>query len=82
MCSLSYRPQSCSKSKIFNHPGIVIEVGPQPQGVVRAEIVEIQRKVVGFALDFLKSAGECSGEGKKTVIAPERTIEANNVLLK
>ncbi|XP_072287264.1 aspartoacylase isoform X2 [Pyxicephalus adspersus] len=44
---------------IAKHP-VGIEVGPQPQGVVRADILEKMRKMVISALDFMHQFNEGS----------------------
>ncbi|XP_075053059.1 aspartoacylase [Mixophyes fleayi] len=38
---------------IAKHP-VGIEIGPQPQGVIRADILDKMRKIVKYALDFIQ----------------------------
>lgn len=35
-----------------------IEVGPQPQGVLRADILDQMRKMIKYALDFIHNFNE------------------------
>lgn len=44
---------------VAKHP-VGIEVGPQPQGVVRADILEKMRRIVIYALDFMQQFNEGS----------------------
>ncbi|XP_056415237.1 aspartoacylase [Hyla sarda] len=59
---------------IAKHP-IGIEVGSQPQGVIRADILQKMRNVVKLSLDFM----QCFNEGRKF---PPCTIEVYKVLEK
>ncbi|XP_074153862.1 LOW QUALITY PROTEIN: aspartoacylase-like [Sminthopsis crassicaudata] len=42
---------------VAKHP-VGIEVGPQPQGVLRADILDRMRRIVGHALDFIQYFNE------------------------
>ncbi|XP_071994527.1 aspartoacylase isoform X2 [Engystomops pustulosus] len=66
----SMAPESCAVL-LIEHPGVKyattrsiakhpigIEVGPQPQGVVRADILRTMRNVVNYALDFMQYFNE------------------------
>ena len=68
-------------SRLFNHSGICLEVGPQPTGVVRANIVKMQRKAIEFGLDYLNNISKMNsalerkcGEGAD-IIEEIREIE-------
>lgn len=43
----------CSNSYINVTLYLGIEVGPQPQGVLRADILDQMRKIIKHALDFI-----------------------------
>ena len=62
-CCLVNLPQGSpdtQRSRLFNQIGICVEVGPQPTGVLRANIVEMQRKAIEFGLDFLNKMSKMS----------------------
>ncbi|XP_053562065.1 aspartoacylase [Bombina bombina] len=46
-----------STRTIAKHP-LGVEVGPQPQGVLRADILDKMRRIVKYALDFIQSFNE------------------------
>ncbi|XP_025903557.1 aspartoacylase isoform X1 [Nothoprocta perdicaria] len=59
---------------VAKHP-VGVEVGPQPQGVIRADILEKMRKIVKHGLDFV----QLFNEGQEF---PPCTIEAYKIMEK
>ncbi|XP_069617182.1 aspartoacylase isoform X1 [Ranitomeya imitator] len=83
----SMAPEHCPVL-LIEHPGVKytttrsiakhsigIEVGPQPQGVIRADILHKMRKVVKYALDFMNHFNEGTA-------FPSCSIEVYSVLEK
>ncbi|XP_053312759.1 aspartoacylase [Spea bombifrons] len=59
---------------IARHP-IGVEVGPQAHGIVRADILDLMRRIVKYALDFV----QCFNEGKEI---PKCSMDVYKVLEK